>query len=131
MKLKNKILNKIALGAAILLSSFVTFNNSNHVYFNNTNIVVNASEIKETDNGTLYFKNKKQLKLGDIDELGRATAAHIQLQDKDEPKQKREKKIKYNPSGWHNYKFYYENGENKAWLMNRGHLIGSFITSGI
>lgn len=26
--------------------------------------------------------------------------------------------------GWHNYKFYYGDGEKDAWLMSRGHLIG-------
>ena len=39
------------------------------------------------------------------DQLGRAHSAHIQLQDKDEPKNKRPGKIKYDPVGWHNYKF--------------------------
>ena len=58
------------------------------------------------------------------DQLGRAHSAHIQLQDKDEPKNKRPGKIKYDPVGWHNYKFYYGDGKSKSWLMNRGHLIG-------
>ena len=34
----------------------------------------------------------KQLVLGEFDSLGRATSAHIQLQDKDEPKKTREPK---------------------------------------
>ena len=32
--------------------------------------------------------------------------------------------VKYDPVGWHNYKFYYGDGKSKSWLMNRGHLIG-------
>lgn len=36
----------------------------------------------------LPFNGSKQLVLGDFDHLGRATSAHIQLQDKDEPKKK-------------------------------------------
>ena len=52
----------------------------------------------------LPFNGSKQLVLGDFDHLGRATSAHIQLQDKDEPKKKREPHPNYNPVGWHNYK---------------------------
>ena len=72
----------------------------------------------------LTFKKEKQLVLGEFDSLGRATSAHIQLQDKDEPKKRREPKIKYNPVGWHNYKLAYGNQGKKSWLFNRGHLIG-------
>lgn len=36
----------------------------------------------------LPFTGNKQLVLGEFDHLGRATSAHIQLQDKDEPKKK-------------------------------------------
>ena len=50
----------------------------------------------------LPFTGNKQLVLGEFDHLGRATSAHIQLQDKDEPKQKREPRLTYNPVGWHN-----------------------------
>jgi|GEM_PF-2494484 len=64
------------------------------------------------------FKGKYQLKLSPLDPLGRATGAHIQLQAKDLPTQKREPRLSYNPVGWHNYKF------NGHWLMNRGHLVG-------
>ena len=48
----------------------------------------------------LPFNGSKQLVLGDFDHLGRATSAHIQLQDKDEPKKKREPRLNYNPVGW-------------------------------
>lgn len=75
----------------------------------------------------LEFNGKKQLVLGELDNLNRATFAHIQLKDSDEPKVKREPRLYYNPVGWHNYNFKYldDNGMfKKAWLMNRGHLIG-------
>ena len=72
----------------------------------------------------LPFNGNKQLVLGEFDHLGRATSAHIQLQDKDEPKQKREPRLKHNPVGWHNYKIAYGNKGKKAWLFHRGHLIG-------
>ncbi|HFI0144920.1 TPA: DNA/RNA non-specific endonuclease [Streptococcus suis] len=69
-----------------------------------------------------------QLELGNFDRLGRATYAHIQLKNSDEPKGKgREDKITYDPVGWHNYKFKYLDEDNvtkEAYLMNRGHLIG-------
>ncbi len=74
--------------------------------------------------GLLPFKSEKQLELGELDSKNRATGAHIQLKDSDEPTEKREPKISYNPVGWHNYIFYYGDGSKKAWLMNRGHLIG-------
>lgn len=76
----------------------------------------------------LKFSKKRQLVLGDFDNLGRATYGHIQLNSSQEPSNKRENKINFNPVGWHNYKFSYIDSQNgqkkKAWLMNRGHLIG-------
>lgn len=72
----------------------------------------------------IAFNGTKQLLLGEFDHLGRATSAHIQLQDKDEPKKSREPRIKYTPVGWHNYKIAYGNQGKKSWLFNRGHLIG-------
>lgn len=72
----------------------------------------------------LPFNGSKQIVLGEFDHLGRATSAHIQLQDKDEPKKRREPRIKYNPVGWHNYKMSYGNQGKKSWLFNRGHFIG-------
>ena len=74
--------------------------------------------------GLLPFKNKKQLVLEELDSLSRAKGAHIQLKNSDEPKEKRNSKLTYDPVGWHNYKFYYGDGEKDAWLMSRGHLIG-------
>lgn len=76
----------------------------------------------------LPFSGKLQLVLGEYDSLGRATSAHIQLKESDEPASgSREPRITYDPVGWHNYKFNYldENNDVKqAWLMNRGHLVG-------
>lgn len=64
----------------------------------------------------LPFNGSKQIVLGEFDHLGRATSAHIQLQDKDEPKKRREPRIKYNPVGWHNYKISYGNqGKNHGY----------------
>ena len=74
--------------------------------------------------GLLPFENKKQLVLEELDSLSRAKGAHIQLKNSDEPKEKRNSKLTYDPMGWHNYKFYYGDGEKDAWLMSRGHLIG-------
>ena len=74
--------------------------------------------------GLLTFRNEKQLELGELDSKSRATYAHIQLKDSDEPKEKREAKLTFDPVGWHNYKFYYGDGTKEAWLMNRGHLVG-------
>lgn len=74
--------------------------------------------------GILPFKSKKQLELGELDSKNRATGAHIQLKDSDEPTEKRDSKLTYDPVGWHNYKFFYGDGREEAWLMSRGHLIG-------
>lgn len=74
--------------------------------------------------GLLPFKNEKQLELGELDSKNRATGAHIQLKDSDEPTEKRASKLTYDPVGWHNYKFFYGDGREEAWLMSRGHLIG-------
>ncbi|EFN97424.1 DNA/RNA non-specific endonuclease family protein [Streptococcus mitis SK321] len=70
------------------------------------------------------FKSEKQLELGELDSKNRATGAHIQLKDSDEPTEKRDSKLTYDPVGWHNYKFFYGDGREEAWLMSRGHLIG-------
>lgn len=74
--------------------------------------------------GLLPFKSEKQLELGELDSKNRATGAHIQLKDSDEPTEKRDSKLTYDPVGWHNYKFFYGDGREEAWLMSRGHLVG-------
>lgn len=84
----------------------------------------NVGQKQQPDSGLLAFTGKRQMVMGDLDRLGRATYSHIQLQDKDEPKVKRAAKLKYNPAGWHNFKFYYGDGTKQAWVMNRGHLVG-------
>ncbi|CAM3187945.1 DNAse [Lactococcus hircilactis] len=74
----------------------------------------------------LPFKNQRQMVLGRLDSLSRATNAHIQLKNAQEPHLKREP-LTYNPVGWHNYHFYYKTSDGqtqKAWLMSRGHLVG-------
>ncbi len=81
--------------------------------------------VKEpVQDGDFTFTGQKQLYLAQLDQYGRATMGHIQLQEKDEPTEKRDPYINYNPVGWKNFKLYYEDGTKEAWLMNRGHLIG-------
>ncbi|MGQ7364356.1 DNA/RNA non-specific endonuclease [Streptococcus suis] len=92
--------------------------------FSGIPVHANQTNIDYPSLNLLTFKKEKQLVLGEFDSLGRATSAHIQLQDKDEPKKRSEPKIKYNPVGWHNYKLAYGNQGKKSWLFNRGHLIG-------
>lgn len=87
-----------------------------------------AAQVDER--GLLVPTGDKQVLLTELDSLGRASQAHIQLQAADMPKKTREPRLTYNPTGWHNYKFYFENGEKKAWLMNRGHLVG-YLFSGL
>ncbi|MCR8968290.1 DNA/RNA non-specific endonuclease [Streptococcus zalophi] len=123
--MKKKLFKKLIFSAVILLTSYSSIalpvNNQHYVLDSN---IVKADQYHETVKGTLEFKKEFQLSLGKLDDKGRATSAHIQLRDQDEPTKKRKKKLEYNPAGWHNYKFYFGNGEKKAWLMNRGHLIG-------
>ena len=59
--------------------------------------------------------------VGEADELGRPTFAHILVSDAQEPGQhglKREGKIKTNPAGWRNYKL------KNQWANDRTHLVG-------
>lgn len=75
----------------------------------------------------LPFENHKLMVNGDLDSLGRATYGHIRLKYSDKPQDDRESKINVDPVGWHNYRFKYEDEHGKvkkAYLMNRGHLIG-------
>ena len=123
-------MKKIVLTSVVLLSFLTSVGCSKH------KDEVRASEPVTTeqttqDNTKLYkeaglltFRNEKQLELGELDSKSRATYAHIHLKDSDEPKDKREAKLKFDPVGWHNYKFYYGDGTKEAWLMNRGHLVG-------
>lgn len=123
-------MRKIVLTSVILLSLLTSVGCSKHKEKAKVAEPV-TSEQTTQDNTKLYkeaglltFKNEKQLELGELDTKSRATYAHIQLKDSDEPKKKREPKLKFDPVGWHNYKFYYGDGTKEAWLMNRGHLVG-------
>lgn len=97
------------------------FNPSNPELITVHSAIVYADE--ETGD-VLPFKGEKQIQLQDWDALGRAQAAHIQLKEGDQPTKKRAGKITFDPVGWHNYKFYFGDGSQQAWLMSRGHLIG-------
>ncbi|HFI0272759.1 TPA: DNA/RNA non-specific endonuclease [Streptococcus suis] len=94
------------------------------IFFFGNGPVTLANQVDYQGLQLLPFTGQKQLVLGEFDHLRRATFAHIQLQDKDEPKKQREPRIKYNPVGWHNYKLTYNKDGKKAYLFNRGHLIG-------
>lgn len=86
--------------------------------------IISEETAQTQENGTLAFTKQKQLLLKPLDDLGRASLAHIQLQNSHEPEIKRDQRIDYNPVGWKNFNFYYLDGSKKAWLMNRGHLVG-------
>jgi len=75
----------------------------------------------------LAFRGEFYLHLDELDHLGRAINAHIQLNTSEMPTEQREPRINFDPVGWRNFRFYYlrEDGEKRqAWLMNRGHLVG-------
>lgn len=123
-------MRKIVLTSVVLLSLLTSIGCSKHKEKAKVAEPVTTEQTTQ-DNTKLYkeaglltFKNEKQLELGELDTKSRATYAHIQLKDSDEPKKKREPKLKFDPVGWHNYKFYYGDGTKEAWLMNRGHLVG-------
>lgn len=123
-------MRKIVLTSVVLLSLLTSVGCSKHKEKAKVAEPVTTEQTTQ-DNTKLYkeaglltFKNERQLELGELDTKSRATYAHIQLKDSDEPKKKREPKLKFDPVGWHNYKFYYGDGTKEAWLMNRGHLVG-------
>ncbi|MDR2465432.1 MAG: DNA/RNA non-specific endonuclease [Streptococcaceae bacterium] len=91
-----------------------------------------AVKQSSTQQQPLRYTGKRVLKLAPKDKYGRAVNAHIQLSYKQQPKKDREPTISYNPVGWHNYNFYYKKGNatKRAWLMNRGHLVG-YLFSGV
>ncbi|MDR3191123.1 MAG: DNA/RNA non-specific endonuclease [Lactobacillaceae bacterium] len=87
--------------------------------------VVNTMIHADVAQAPLAYSTTKQLQLTELDSLGRAVNAHIQLTDADEPTDKREPTLNYNPTGWHNYQLPSAVGSTtKAWLFNRGHLVG-------
>lgn len=90
--------------------------------FNQTPI--NSKNQKKTQGcSALPYQKKEQIILGKVDILGRATSAHIQLKNSDEPTVKRNSRINVDPVGWHNYKLEVVK-DKKVWVMNRGHLVG-------
>lgn len=118
-----------------ITSTFKNLTNNTDSSTTNNSSSSTSSEGSNNSNNTqftyepLKFLSEKQLELGEYDNLGRATYAHIQLKNSDEPKSNsRDSYITYNPVGWHNYKLNYSDsktGETKqSWLFNRGHLIG-------
>ena len=66
----------------------------------------------------LPFTGNKQLVLGEFDHLGRATSAHIRLQDKDEPKQKERAPTTYNQLVGIVIKMSYGNKGKEAWICS-------------
>ena len=123
-------MKRIVLTSVVLLSLLTSVGCSKHKEEAKVTEPVTTEQTTQ-DNTKLYkeaglltFRNEKQLELGELDSKSRATYAHIQLKDSDEPKEKREAKLTFDPVGWHNYKFYYGDGTKEAWLMNRGHLVG-------
>lgn len=121
--MKEKRNSRICLFALLILVFTLGFGFS--VDTSKQSLAVSSQVVQaDENNGILALNGQKQFVMEEKDQLGRAHSAHIQLQDKDEPKNKRPGKIKYDPVGWHNYKFYYGDGKSKSWLMNRGHLIG-------
>lgn len=123
-------MKKIVLTSVVLLSLLTSVGCSKHKDEARVAEPVTTEQTKQDNKkpykeaGLLTFKNEKQLELGELDSKSRATYAHIQLKDSDEPKDKREAKLTFDPVGWHNYKFYFGDGTKEAWLMNRGHLVG-------
>lgn len=117
---KNRFIGLLSLILSLSLG-LGFFSPSNPDWSTVSNQIVYAEE--ETGE-VLPFNGKKQIQLQDWDALGRAQAAHIQLKESDQPTKKRTGKITFDPVGWHNYKFYFGDGSQQAWLMNRGHLIG-------
>lgn len=65
---------------------------------------------------------KSQFHMLPLDQYQRAQGSHIQLDKRQLPKEKRSAYLTVRPSGWHNYKYYYEG--KTGWLFNRGHLVG-------
>lgn len=63
-----------------------------------------------------------QMHMLPLDKYKRAQGSHIQLDKQQLPKRKRSPYLTVRPSGWHNYKYYYDG--KTGWLFNRGHLVG-------
>jgi DNA-entry nuclease len=88
-----------------------------------TNNAPSSESTTSSDAQALNFTGERILELGPLDSLGRSTWGHIQLNSSQRPKETREA-LTFDPVGWHNYKLRINKNGPKAWLMNRGHLIG-------
>ena len=119
--MKKTFMGKLTLLTFTIFTLFFSFVSISIV---SADKIVQISSKEDKKTGILKFEKKLQLELGELDEKGRATGAHIQLQKNDLPTVTREPKINVDPVGWHNYKFFYGDGSKQSWLMNRGHLIG-------
>lgn len=69
------------------------------------------------------YKKEKQLVMKPLDKYKRAVDSHIQVSKSQLPKNDRDSRLTYNPSGWHNYKVKDKEGKS-YWAYNRGHLVG-------
>lgn len=80
---------------------------------------LNPGDPSDTEDGAVKYG--AVIKLGELDEIGRSTYAHILVSDEEEPGsngEEREETITVDPAGWKNEK---KDGE---WIYNRCHLIG-------
>ena len=86
--MKEKINSRIRLIALVVLVFTLGFGFS--VDTSKQSLTV-SSQVAQADenNGILAFNGQKQFVMEEKDQLGRAHSAHIQLQDKDESKNKR------------------------------------------
>lgn len=122
-----KLLNTIV---ALLIPLLIGAYNKRDVILGKTDNIPHVNNTKDsegyavTNQSILPFSQEKQMNLGDLDSLGRATDSHIQLYASQVPQEEREARLKYNPVGWYNYKI------DDNWLMNRGHLVG-YLFSGL
>ena len=99
--MKGKRNSRIGLNALLVLVLTLCFGFS--VDTSKHSLAVSSQVVQaDENNGVLAFNGQEQFVMEEKDQLGRAHSAHIQLQDKDEPKNKRPGKIKYDPVGWHN-----------------------------
>ncbi|MFK5291884.1 DNAse, partial [Lactococcus lactis] len=116
----------IALAVGYFGSGRLHLGQGNNSATDNSSQVSTKSLASSVKQAPLTFKNQRQMVMANTDALGRAVDSHIQLNDSQEPKVKREP-LTYNPVGWHNYNFYYKKSDGsigKMWLMARGHLVG-------
>ncbi len=87
-------------------------------------VLLHTTPVNAATDAPLKYTTKKQLMLGNLDRYQRASTAHIQVSANQLPRLERTA-LTYNPIGWHNYHLSFDkNSTKKAWLFDRGHLIG-------